>query len=202
MPRYPAFNGENNKQAWGGDREIDRHAVLIAQAKEAHFTGSLLYAHLCLWNCNRLFQLHALLDRGVVTTDAPPAVNVWKKKKNIIWVVSGVKTYFLDYFFPSFLSSQCCLKHFSNAASSSHPDSKNKKTTHYRAFCLHSADRRMDASSDLKEGIIDRRNVSKQVPLWWPRFHPPTSPWWRNHSVIWQAVEVGSLRIQVQILAD
>lgn len=96
-----------------------------------------------------------------------------KKKRNIIWVVSGVKTYFLDNFFPRFFSSQRCLKHFSNAASSSHPDSKNKKTTHYRAFRLHSADRRMDTSSDLKEGIVDRRNISKQVPLWWPRFHPP-----------------------------
>ena len=39
---------ENNKQAWGGDGEIDRHAVLITQPTEAHFTGSVLYAHLCL----------------------------------------------------------------------------------------------------------------------------------------------------------
>lgn len=79
-------------------------------------------------------------------------------------------------FFPLFFSSQRCLKHFSNAASSSQPDSKNKKTTHHRAFRLHSADRRMDASSDLKEVIVDWRNDSKQVPLWWPRFHPLPTP--------------------------
>lgn len=54
MLPYPAFNGENNKQAWGvgvgvgGDREIDRHAALIIQPKEVHFAGSVLYAHLCL----------------------------------------------------------------------------------------------------------------------------------------------------------
>lgn len=64
----------------GEDREIDRHALLITQphthTKKDDFTASPLYAHLCLWNCNRLFQLHARLELGVVAIGVPLEVNL------------------------------------------------------------------------------------------------------------------------------
>lgn len=102
---------ENNKQAWGGDGEIDRRAVLITQPTEAHFTGSVLYAHLCLWNCNRLFQLHARLDHGVVTIDVLLWVNLCKNHSSCKWCIK------LLFQTISFFISHCSLKHCSITAS-------------------------------------------------------------------------------------
>lgn len=76
---------ENMKQAGGRRREIDRRALLITQPTEAHCTGSVLYAHLCLWNWNRLFQLHARLDHGIVTIDVLLWVNLWKNHSSCKW---------------------------------------------------------------------------------------------------------------------
>lgn len=155
MPPYPAFNRENNKQAWGGDREIDRHAALIAQPKEAHFTGSALYAHLCLWNCNRLFQLHARLDHGVVTTDVLPGVNLWEKKK-IIWVVSGVKTSFSDVFFfhlnAVWSTSVTRPLHHSLTV-------KNKKTPDNKALVFIVTDVRMRALTSRNRSLMEESGI-------------------------------------------
>ncbi len=101
MPSHPAFNGKTINKPGGGDGEIDRRAVLITQPTEAHFTGSVLYAHLCLWNCNRLFQLHAQLDHGVVTIDVLLWVTLWKKKNHFSCKWCKKKFYF-EYFFSSY----------------------------------------------------------------------------------------------------
>lgn len=112
MSPYPAFNGKTINKPGGGDGEIDRRAVLITQPTEAHFTGSVLYAHLCLWNCNRLFQLHARLDHSAVTIDVLLWVNLCKNHSSWKWCK---KTYFSDFFFS--IISHCSLQHCSNTDS-------------------------------------------------------------------------------------
>lgn len=156
MPPYPAFNRKNNKQAWGGDREIDGHAALIAQPKEAHFTGSALYAHLCLWNCNRLFQLHARLDHGVVTTDVLPGVNLWKKPKNHL-SCKWCKNFFFRCFFVQlnavWSTSVTRPLHHSLTV-------KNKKTPDNKALVFIVTDVRMRALTSRNRSLKEESGIS------------------------------------------
>lgn len=90
-----------NKPEGETGRLIDTQFWSLNQTKKktAHFTASVLCAHLCLWNCDRLFQLHARLERGVVTIDVPLGANLCKNQSH------GVKTslYRLFYFTLLFL---------------------------------------------------------------------------------------------------
>lgn len=172
MPPYPTFNGENNKQAWGGDREIDRHAALITQPKEAHFTGSVLYAHLCLWNCNRLFQLHARLDHGVVTIDVLLGVNLCKNHSSCKWCK---KLIFPDYFY-FFLKiiSHCSLKHFSNTASALGYDAKYKNTPDNKALVfILTVIWTLALANEHKKKIIGKK-LKLGFSVWWPGSFPMT----------------------------
>lgn len=90
-------------------------------------------------------------------------------------------------FFLSFFSSQCCLKHFSTAASSSHPDSKNKKRQHTTEPFVSArlTDVWMQALTSRRRWLIEETSQSKfvcdglgltpQPPLTPNRHtHPPT----------------------------
>lgn len=111
MSPYPAFNEKTINRPGRGGGEIDRHAALITQPTEAYFTGPVLYAHLCLWNCNRLFQLHARMDHSAVTIDVLLWVNLCKNHSSCKWC----KKLFSDNCF--FIISHCSLKHCRNTAS-------------------------------------------------------------------------------------
>lgn len=104
----PAFNGKTIKKSVWRDREIDRNAVLITQPIEAHHSGPLLYAHLCLWNCNRLFQLCAQLDHNIVTIDVLLRI-VHCKKNHLCCDWCKEKSFFLFWIlFYLFIYSVCC----------------------------------------------------------------------------------------------